>query len=195
MDNQIEQWATSCIIVQGIAIVDSESIDTNEPPDSLHRVGLPVTISVLSMDIVYFTMKPIKIVSYNTYLICNRFNQNRVTHPERRATKICRDFLSNKPPSRNRVPHTTSIKPDLCFFQEGRKQIFSPKDWSFEQIPGSRRKFTNHWTIIMFDWHYSWILGWIASRRAESFYPENILGFYQATLTERFFFFLSFWKF
>lgn len=54
MGNQIEQWATSCIRVQGIAIVDSESIDTNEPPDSLHRVGLPVTTLVLSMDIVYF---------------------------------------------------------------------------------------------------------------------------------------------
>lgn len=70
------------------------------------------------LSIFYFTMKPIKIVSYNTYLICNRFNQNRVTHPERRATKICRDFLSNKPPSRNRVPHTTSIKPDYASFKK-----------------------------------------------------------------------------
>lgn len=67
-------------------------------------------------------MKPIKIVSYNTYLICNRFNQNRVTHPEQRASKIYRDFLlsSNDQQSLDEERDKEKIRPDLCFFQEGK---------------------------------------------------------------------------
>ena len=45
---------------------------------------------------------PIKIVSFNTYLVAKAFNQNRETHPETRAASI-RSFLQDK---------------DLCFLQE-----------------------------------------------------------------------------
>ena len=153
MGNQVEHWTTSCIRFQGIAIVDSESIDTSEPLDSLPSVGFPVTALVLSIDIVYFTMKPIKIVSYNTYLICNRFNQNRVTHPEQRATKICRDFLSNNPPSRDEVTDTTTIKPDLCFFQEGRKKISCVQDWWSTKIYES----LDHHDVWLIPFMGSWL--------------------------------------
>jgi endonuclease/exonuclease/phosphatase family metal-dependent hydrolase len=47
-------------------------------------------------------MLPIKIVSFNTYLVARRFNENRVTHPEQRATRI-NQFVQDK---------------DLCFLQE-----------------------------------------------------------------------------
>jgi endonuclease/exonuclease/phosphatase family metal-dependent hydrolase len=45
---------------------------------------------------------PIKIVSFNTYLVAKQFNQNRDTYPEKRASWI-RNFLQGK---------------DLCFLQE-----------------------------------------------------------------------------
>jgi endonuclease/exonuclease/phosphatase family metal-dependent hydrolase len=45
---------------------------------------------------------PIKIVSFNTYLIANRFNNNRYVYPEQRAGQI-QSFVKDK---------------DLCFLQE-----------------------------------------------------------------------------
>ena len=63
-------------------------------------------------------MKPIKIVSYNTYLIANRFNRNLETHPDRRASKICRDFLKSQT-FRGKEGAENQTRPELCFFQEG----------------------------------------------------------------------------
>ena len=71
-------------------------------------------------------MKPIKIISYNTYLIASRFNKNRETHPRKRATKICRDFFLSSLPSSSKSQDLNGkeadkndTRPDLCFFQEG----------------------------------------------------------------------------
>eukprot|EP00533_Pseudo-nitzschia_delicatissima_P006868 CAMPEP_0116081928 /NCGR_PEP_ID=MMETSP0327-20121206/2463_1 /TAXON_ID=44447 /ORGANISM="Pseudo-nitzschia delicatissima, Strain B596" /LENGTH=390 /DNA_ID=CAMNT_0003572705 /DNA_START=216 /DNA_END=1388 /DNA_ORIENTATION=+ len=82
-------------------------------------------------------MKPIKIVSYNTYLICNRFNKNRVTHPEKRASKICSDFLSlssNDQDHRHEENQSIKTNPDLCFFQEvwgsGIQELTKTSDYS-----------------------------------------------------------------
>jgi hypothetical protein len=74
-------------------------------------------------------MLPITLVSLNTYLVAKRFNKNRITFPEERASLI-REYLQQD-------------KKDLCFLQEvwgsGLRQLVQTKDdddSSFSTPPG-----------------------------------------------------------
>jgi hypothetical protein len=72
-------------------------------------------------------MQPITLVSLNTYLVAKRFNKNRITFPEERASLI-REYLHKD-------------KKDLCFLQEvwgsGLRQLVQTNDASrFSTPPG-----------------------------------------------------------
>ena len=71
---------------------------------SNYQFSLSISISLSLSPIGKMVCTPIKIISFNTYLISKYFNKNRETSPEQRGRAIGRYVIDQNP--------------DLCFFQE-----------------------------------------------------------------------------